>query len=314
MTGTATVFDATGTASSCDLDTTGTPPGNTADIGVSDVFATTCAGFTSVPATVGDFHGPNQVMEFIVPAASSQKVISAEAAYFVFGFGTPGGVDPWTDETQLFVRSSTSGTQSMISLAINVPATRWKGVSEAKSGDVLAAVSASTSPEKAIGILVAGDADAHRDKVTPLAFKAFHQYCGFYPDSTAASFDKINVRDGHYPIWGPLHFYSPIDATSKKPTNPNAANFVGYFDGSVPLPGTAKLLDAEIKAHTVPACAMKVSRTTELGDVAPFTPTEACGCYYDKVSTGATTCATCTTDPDCTGAAKHCHNGYCEAS
>jgi hypothetical protein len=313
MTGTATVFDATGTASSCDLDTTGTPPGNTADIGVSDVFATTCAGFTTVPTTVGDFHGPNQVMEFVVPAASSQKVISAEAAYFVFGFGTTGGVDPWIDETQLFVRSSTSGTQSMISLAINVPSTKWKGVSEAKSSDVLNAVAASTSPEKAIGILVAGDADKSRDKVQPLAFKAFKQYCGFYPDSSATSFDKINVRDGHYPIWGPLHFYSTIDS-SGKPVAAGAKSFVGYFDGSVALPAGAKLIDAEINAHTVPACAMKVSRTTEVGDVAPFTPTKACGCYFDKLATGATSCTTCTADTDCTGSAKHCNYGYCEAS
>jgi hypothetical protein len=123
------------------------------------------------------------------------------------------------------------------------------------------------------------------------------------------------VRDGHYPIWGPLHFYSTIDATSKKPTNPNAANFVGYFDGSVALPGGAKLLDAEIKAHTVPMCAMKVSRNTELGDVAPYTPASgACGCYYDKASGGSTSCATCTVDGDCTGSAKHCNFGYCEAS
>jgi hypothetical protein len=310
MTGTATVFDSTGTGASCDLDTAG----QTADLGVSDVFATTCAGFTSVPSTIGDFHGPNQVMEFVVPAASSQKVISAEAAYFVFGFGTTGGVDPWTDETQLFVRSSTSGTQSMISLAINVPSTKWKGKSEPNSGAVLADVAASTSPEKAIGILVAGDADKNRDKVQPLAFKAFKQYCGFYPDSTNTSFDKINVRDGHYPIWGPLHFYTGID-TSGKPTGAGAKNFVGYFDGSVALPAGAKLIDAEINAHTVPSCAMKVSRTTELGDVAPFTPTGACGCYFDKLATGTTSCtATCTTDTDCTGSAKHCNYGYCEAS
>src|SRR5262249_7578819 len=162
-------------------------------------------------------------------------------------------------------------------------------------------------------IIVAGDADKNRDKVTPLAFKAFKQYCGFTPDSTASAFDKINVRDGHYPIWGPLHFYSTIDS-SGKPTAAGAKDFVGYFDGEVALPAGAKLIDAEIAAHTVPECAMRVSRSTEVGDVAPFTPTKACGCYFDKLATGSTTCATCTGDPDCTGSAKHCNYGYCEAS
>jgi len=310
MTGTANTFDATGATGTCDLDA----GGNTPDIGVSDVFATTCAGFTSIPSTVGDFFGPNQVMEFVVPSASSQKVISAEAAYFVFGFGTTGGVDPWTDETQLFVRSATSGTQSMISFAINVPSTKWKGKSESSSGGVLADIAASTSPEKAIGILVAGDADSNRDKVSTLAFKAFNQYCGFYPDSAPTAFDKKNVRDGHYPIWGPLHFYTTIDTTTKKPTNPIAANFVGYFDGSVALPAGAKLLDAEIAAHTVPACAMSVQRSSEVGDVSAFTPAAPCGCYFDKMATGTTSCSTCGSDTDCTGSSKHCRNGYCEAS
>lgn len=310
MTGTASVFDSTGTEVTCTLDTAGNKP----DIGVSDVFAATCAGFTSLPATVGDFYGPNQVMEFVVPAASSQHVISAEAGYFVFGLGAAGTVDPWTDETFMFVRSASSGTQSMLAKAINVPATKWKGVSKAGSSDVLTAVTSSTSPEKTIGILAADVADANRDKVHPLAFKAYDQYCGFYPDSSSTAFDKKNVRDGHYPVWGPLHFFTPIDATTKKPTNANAAHFVGYFDGSVSLPAGAKLIDVEITAHTVPACAMSVQRSSELGDVSAYTPAAACGCYFDKMATGATSCATCSTDTDCTGSAKHCRYGYCEAN
>src|SRR5262249_38272776 len=159
-----------------------------------------------------DFFGPNQVMNFVVPTASSQTLISAEAAYFVFGFGMAGKADPWTDETFIFQRSATSGTQAMIAAAINLPPTQRKGVSEAKSSDMLAAVSMSTAPEKTIGILASDVADQNRTTVKILAYQHYKQECAWLPDSSSTSFDKINVRDGHYPIWGPLHLLSKVDA------------------------------------------------------------------------------------------------------
>ena len=39
--------------------------------------------------------------------------------------------------------------------------------------------------------------------------------CGYYPNSTAFGRDNANTRDGHYPLWGPSHFYARID-----PSNP----------------------------------------------------------------------------------------------
>lgn len=313
ITGTASYWDAAGVEKTCNVD----PAGVVVDIGVSDVFATSCPGVSALPAGVGDFFGPNQVMELVVPTASSQASISAEAAYFVFGFGKAGMVTPWLDDSQIFVRSPTSGTQQMIARAITVPAEKWKGVSLAKSGDVLTSVATSVSPEAAIGILAADVADANRDKVKTLAFEAFKQKtCGYWPDSTATSFDKRNVRDGHYPIWGPLHFFANVGANNV-PTKPDAANLIGYFTGKVPVPAGVNLLDLEISAHTVPACAMKVQRATELGDVSSFTPTEACGCYFESKLNGnspAAGCTACTKDAECGGAATHCRYGYCEAN
>jgi hypothetical protein len=313
MTGTASYWDAAGTETSCTLDTAG----QVADIGASDVFATSCdfLGITSLPATVGDFFGPNQVMNFVVPTASSQKSISAEAAYLTFGLGAAGEAAPWTDEAFLFIRNQTSGTQQMLSRAIKVPANKWKGVDSGGSGAVLTKVTSSTSPEKTLGILASDVADANRDKMNILAFKAFGQTCGYLPDSTATSFDKANVRDGHYPVWGPLHFFAKIDATSKKPTLEEAKNFIGYFDGSVATPTGVNLMDLEITSHTIPQCAMHVKRSSELGALASFQPDVPCGCYFEKKATGTapTSCTTCTDDGGCTGALKHCRFGYCEA-
>jgi hypothetical protein len=111
MTGTATYWAANSSVSgeTCDLPTTG----QSADVGVSDVFWTSCAGSSPLASDVGDFFGPVQVMTFVVPKASSHQSISAEAAYLTFGLGQA-GKSPWDDETVMWVRNAQSGTQSMI--------------------------------------------------------------------------------------------------------------------------------------------------------------------------------------------------------
>jgi hypothetical protein len=40
-----------------------------------------------------------------------------------------------------------------------------------------------------------------------LAFQGTGQRCGFLPDAQPGKDDLGNVRDGHYLIWGPMHFY-----------------------------------------------------------------------------------------------------------
>ncbi|MGH7329037.1 MAG: hypothetical protein ACREJX_11870, partial [Polyangiaceae bacterium] len=59
-----------------------------ADIGSSDVFAPTCGyATTGLPATIRDAFGPVQTMGFVVTSASQEKVISANAAYYIYGLG-----------------------------------------------------------------------------------------------------------------------------------------------------------------------------------------------------------------------------------
>ena len=45
-----------------------------------------------------------------------------------------------------------------------------------------------------------------------LAYQNTGQRCGYYPDRDANSNEKQNVRDGHYAIWGPMHFLTRIDS------------------------------------------------------------------------------------------------------
>ena len=62
-----------------------------------------CFGYLSnpKPTDVMDALGPVQSFVFAVPRASSQTAITAEEAYFVFGFGSSGQVAPWLDNSLL---------------------------------------------------------------------------------------------------------------------------------------------------------------------------------------------------------------------
>ena len=69
----------------------------------------------------------------------------------------------------------------------------------------------------------------------------------------------------------------------------------------------------EAQRHVIPQCAMRVQRTQEMGPTMPFAPQSACGCYYEKVATGATACKPCATSAECPATAPVCSYGYCEA-
>ncbi len=58
---------------------------------------------------------------------------------------------------------------------------------------------------------------------------------------------------------------------------------------------------------------MTVQRDTELGPLASFQPERSCGCYFDKVAGGSTTCKACTADAECPATAPRCNYQLCEA-
>jgi hypothetical protein len=288
--------------------------GNQAAAGVSEVFASTCG---LAPAGVGDFLGPVVADELVVPKASTQAAISAKAAYFVFGFGAAGMVSPWIDETVLFIRATTSGMEQRLGAAIHVPVAKWKGMMNPSANALLTNVAGSVKPEATLGILTAGVADANRDKITPLAYRDylfsenFEQRCAFLPDSSTTSKDKRNVRDGHYPLWGYLHVITPVGG-SGRPTNAQVATLVDLF--SAVSPNASAVINSMSTSGLVPACAMHVSRTSEAGAFASFSPPQPCGCLFEYQANGAAApgCVACTSDASC-GSGK-CRFGFCEAN
>jgi len=310
----------------CDLP----PEGVTADIGISDVFVTSCPGFelTNLDAQdIRDAHGPIQTMTFAVPTSSPHSEISAQAAYFVFGFGAASGIRSidgaeaiWDDEGLILQRSASSGTQAMIAAAIGVPPGRFKGKLHKTSDDVLAdlqsAAGVAETAKKAIGILAADYVDTRnlRAQIRMLGYQDTHQPCAVFPDSTSTARDKRNVRDGHYAIWGPLHLLyrtdqvgNPLNETNRQ----QVTDILGYLAGTKPLPNGIRLLDVYAQSGVVPECAMQVTRTADGGNITPYRPPSPCSCVFELKATGATDCTPCTVQGDC-GEGESCSQGYCE--
>jgi hypothetical protein len=296
-------YDNAGEKIPCLLD----PSGNTIDVGESDIFASSCAaklGYTPDFSGIGEYFGPIQAMVFAVPATSSQRAISAAAARYAFGRG---GTEPWTDPNQLFNRNDGTGTNQIMSRAMDVPPSKWWGVDKRSAknmADQLKAVPAA-STEKTLGVLSADFADQERGNITELAFQAPRQTCAFWPDSTPFARDKQNIRDGHYPIWGALHFFTRLEQGT--PTAAAAA-FVLRFSVAKLEEG---LLKAIIDTNNVPACAMRVSRDGEMGELSPSAPAFSCECYYDA-QTSSSSCPKCATSAECPSDRPACNYGFCE--
>jgi hypothetical protein len=298
----------------CSLGPNGTP----VDVGESDVYATTCnPSYTTTTQT--DSPGPIQAMAFVVPSLSDQQSISQEAAREVFGLGgNDGGAAPWTDYERYYVRNKNTGTQQMIGKAIGVPPDEFWGIdrhnAQAVHADLQELNSDPAEAEQAIGIISVAVYDSDRNNLRALAFTASGQDCAYLPDSTATSYDKRNVRDGQYPIWGPIHFFTANQAS------PQALAFVNFFNGATVI---RPILDAFINASLIPLCAMTVLRSEdqELSELVSFTPQYSCACYFlsqaqppapAAPSPLPAECKPCTTSSDCPAARPACNLNFCE--
>ncbi len=172
-------------------------------------------------------------------------------------------------------------------------------------------LSTSMLPANAIGILSTDVAQESRPILSVLAYQHFGQTCGYYPDREITSNEKQNVRDGHYAIWGPLHLFTVLNNMGY-PLKPVVADIIGFMTGTKAPPLGLDLIALEAQRHVVPQCAMRVKRTEEMGPLASFAPSGACGCYYDKVANGSTSCTPCMSKTECPGSAPTCSYGYCE--
>jgi hypothetical protein len=299
-------FDDTGTQVSCTLDT----DGQVVDIGVSNLYSTVCDP-TYVPgATVAGYLGPVVTFGLTVPAASTQKSISVEAAHIIFGLGgqNPAGLkaSPWIAPAYYSIRNSGAGSTALTAALIDVPRTAFWGVDRLSTDAIRDSLNGSAAPEQSIGILSIDYADKGRGNLRVLFLQSEGQLSGYLPDSTDNSLNKANVRDGHYPLWGYVHFY-----TANVNGAPSAA--AGAFVTRFSVPNLDRqLVDAMIDASLVPQCAMKVARSTEMGPFVPNPYEFQCGCHFDYRTTGRASCATCTTPNDCPASAPACNYGFCE--
>jgi ABC-type phosphate transport system substrate-binding protein len=295
------------------------------DVGISDVFASSCNGVTPA-ADQKDFTGSAQIFNFVVPPSSKENSISMEAALIVYGFGGQTNVVmPWADPAFIALRDPTkSGTYAMLTKLLGVAPTKMKGTIPAAGGsaDVLAAVhnADATNPNAGIGVLSSDWADANRSGMSAVKILGYQHKgaaCGLYPDSKKGALDKLNVRDGNYPFWGPLHYLTKVDVGGK-PTNTAVEAALSYLTrvGLTDESAQKSMIDYEVAGFTVPQCAMKVQRTAEVAPtdsgLVPYDSPAPCGCYYEFKATGAapSSCTACT--GTCSGG-KTCRFGYCEA-
>lgn len=315
ITGTASYWDETGAQRDCALPATGLIP-NFAMLGTD---ARLCEGVDALPANVGDFPGPITSWSLIVPQASSQQAISAQAAYFIYGFGpVEGQVAPWIDPAHLWGRNATSAALIAIALGARVPPERmaswFPGDRDVRTnGRMVERVveSGAVAPEAALGFVSTEVADANRATVRTLAFQAWDQACSYWPDSAATAFDKRNVRDGHYELWTAYHFYVPVDG-SRTITHAATRQLVGYFTGTAEPPSGVSINDIIIDNGNIPECAMQVWRDEDIGPLYSYLPEAPCGCYYDFAATGSSDCTACLAPSDCPSSAPVCRFGFCE--
>ncbi len=281
------------------------------DIADAVVFVEACP--LTKPADVGDFPAAVQAFGFVVPLASSQQAITAEEAYFVFGFGAAlGMVTPWIDPLLTYVLPATKGTTLNLATMIGVPAAAFRGTSQATLDLLSTNVGSSSNPDATIGTLGAGTYEEFRTTIRALAFRAFGQYRAYYPNSTLTALDKLPVRHGQYNPWSYTRWLARIDGTGQV-INPNARRVIDLIVGENVSPAPAfEPLELQVRAHFVPVCAMHVQRLFEGGELSAFEHPEPCDCFFDSLTgTPRPSCSICNDDSTCgTG---RCRHGFCEA-
>jgi len=306
----ATTFTTASTPFSCTPTTT---PALFPDIGNSALFNSACTT-EAPPVNLSLTIGPRQGYVMAMPRGTSETAITAEEAYFVFGFGPVmlqamgAAIMPWVDEGQLWLRLDTKSTMLAWAANISVPVAKWHGTKLNGSPDVVNALLTSTNPGAALGLLGSEVYDGLRGSLTVMAFRAFGQYAAYYPDSTATSRDKKNLRDGHYTVWSPTIWMLDTDGTN--PVNPDAAYVVDLIAGHPVTPAPSFAANVTVAGvGLVPDCAMRVQRSFEGGPLSVYKPPTSCTCRYEA-TVDASSCETCSANTPC--ATGVCRDGYCE--
>jgi hypothetical protein len=315
MTGVARAY-ANGKLVECALPSEGV----VADVGLSDVSHRECSSSpATLPSQVADVLGPIQVFLFVAPRASTQQVISGEAAVRVFGLGSATGIKPWLHEELILRRHERSGTQIVLSKFLGLDPAQWAGQRVEGSSDIVKRLAASADPEATIAISSPDVAESptHQSTIKLLRYQHFDQTCGYYPDSVEGAKDKKNVRAGRYALWAPVHVFTNVRGMGGEPLHPVAAALLRFLSGNGPLNATPAdgYIEVLKKGRLVPSCAMRVTRDPRLSvnaPMEPYTPAIPCGCAFELADGGQSDCQRCRFDHDCPNAAPKCRAGGCE--
>lgn len=301
---------ADGTQQTCAPPTVGGHPVDFAHMGNP---AEDCVGLT-LPDNAADFLGPVQTLNIITSIDADDDSISREALYFIYGWGAESQAAPWTVESSLLKRKSDSFVHNFLATGIGLSPSGFIGTEVQTNQAVVDGIvaAAATDPNGTLGYVSGSTANNvdNRTKIKTLAYQHTGQECGYWPSSGPDTFDAINVRKGLYHFWTPGHFFSRVNAEGV-PTNPLVADLIGWFQGSGEAPGDVDVTKIIIDSGDIPGCAMQATREGITGAVSSYAPEQPCGCYFDAVATGESTCATCDDDDEC-GDGK-CRRGYCEA-
>ncbi len=154
-------------------------------------------------------------------------------------------MENWGTPAKIFTRSTGSTAAIIAALGLGLPVANLSGTGtqESSSSNMVTAVGGVSPTAGADGIgFVSGEyADGNTSLSTAdggagptikvLAYQHYGQGCGWLPSSTPNTYDKINVRNGLYALWAPVHFIAAVDGTGT-PTDASAKSFIGYFTGS----------------------------------------------------------------------------------
>ncbi len=278
------------------------------ELGIGATYLSSCSALPAKPANVTVLAGPIQGYGFAAPVASMQVAITAEEAYFAFGFPQAQGMaDPWTDQTLRFIRGPGASTALTCSANIGLLASKLQGtlLNPDRSTPLLNAVATSATPEKTIGLLGVDVYDKNRGAVKMLAFRAFHQKYAYFPDSSNTAFDKKNVRDGHYVPWSPTQYvFADTDSA-------DVHRVIDLAFGNRVDPGVNGVATLP-RVGLVPKCAMHVDRDFDGGDLRLYSEPAPCDAFYDcNVPGSPSVCTVCADDGACGGG--KCRRGVCEA-
>jgi hypothetical protein len=291
----------------CDLD----PAGTKVDLALSDVFPATCPVFGgNQPSGILDSPGPVTPYALVMAKQAAESAMQAEEAHFVFGSGKSAGVKPWLNDATIFIFGDKDAGQLLLAPRIKLIPGKWKGKIVSSPDELYSGIA--FEPATAVGILPTTLADSRRSELRILAFQALGQHGAFYPDRKSTTFEKQNVRDGHYPLWGYLH--TILRANPLMPGQPKSQNGARLADILLARTQVASkdVLPMQVAAGFVPQCAMRVAR--DKGDTAALAPnpnSDPCHCWFEKnVQGGVLTCQECPDGNTC--AVGKCRRNFCE--